>query len=72
MADGEHYRSVISSRTSVTETILHETAKRHGAAAMGILPLGTAWCMSYPMTMDAKQGNWSWRAAFDSDCGHKV
>ena len=40
MADGKHYCSVISSRKAVTETILHETAERHGAAAMGILPLG--------------------------------
>jgi hypothetical protein len=40
MADGKHYRSVISSRKAVTETILHETAERHGAAAMGIMPLG--------------------------------
>lgn len=40
MADGKHYRSVSSWRTAVTETILHETAERHGAAAMGIVPLG--------------------------------
>lgn len=40
MADDKRYRNVISSRTAVTETILHETAERHGAAAMGILSFG--------------------------------
>jgi hypothetical protein len=38
---GKRYRSVISSRAAVTEIISHETAERHGAAAMGI-PLGTS------------------------------
>jgi hypothetical protein len=41
MADGKRQRSMISLRKAVTETILHETAERHGAAAaMGMLPLG--------------------------------
>jgi hypothetical protein len=72
MADDKRYRSVISSRTAVTETILHETAKRHGPAAMGILPLGAPWRMSFAMAIGALHRDGSWRAAFDSNRGHNV
>jgi hypothetical protein len=59
MADGKHYRGVISQRKAVTEAILHETAERHGAAAMGILPLGAPGWMSFAMAIAAVYGNGS-------------
>jgi hypothetical protein len=70
MADAEPYRSVSWWRTAVTETILHETAERHGA--MGIVPLGAPWRKSFAMTTSAMRWDWRWRAAFDSDAGHKI
>jgi hypothetical protein len=72
MADGKRYRSVVSLRTAVTETILHETAERHGVAAMGILSFGAPWRMSFARAIGAVHGDWRWPAAFDSDSEHEV
>ena len=59
MADVKRYRRVSWWRTAVTETILHETAERHGAAAMGILSLATPRRKSFAMAIGAVHGDWS-------------
>jgi hypothetical protein len=72
MAEGKHYRSVIAERKAVTETILHETVERHGAATMEIVPLRAPRWMSFAMAIGAVYRDGSWRAAFGSDRGQKA
>jgi hypothetical protein len=72
MAEGKHYRSTITSREAVTETILHEIAERHGVAAMGIRPFGVTWRVWNAMTEGTVEGDWSWRTAFGSERGHDI